>query len=293
MTVDQQLLNADVQEEFAKICSDRENVQTWLRYIRHRINKEYIRRYVPEATPEEIFGELTIKIYYDHILWNRKVYPCFINFMFGRLQNIIRGTEQKAERLTKRKNRQGLRKSRQIRYNASGEKEICKDDEDLSDLVTGYEVEIEEEKAGANYDSGESENGNDADTAGDEAEVDAKDYNKCSIDESENKERKGEKTECDLYPYNVGVKEGNQFFEPSITLNIDLIDKKLPEESDEYIKYEDSFTAQFNRGEFGNIVEMIFVDPEDTELLALYVGKCVEEKRREEIMKEYGWTEKR
>jgi hypothetical protein len=216
-----------------------------------------------EVTPEEIFGLLTLKIYDENLLWDRNVYNSFTQFMFGKLQNIIRGIARKTERQSGCKNKNKSREPEDNKCIVNKGRNLIIEDKDL--------IEGEEE----NDIPGECPEDNNGES--DETEI-------ADMDDEEM-----EDYECGL---SAEPNRRKGYVEPSISLNINLIGKKLRDDSDPYNKYEDSFTAQFNRAEFGNIVEEILVDPADTELLALYVGKYVEEKRREEIMEEYKWTEK-
>jgi hypothetical protein len=263
MTEDRQLLNADVQEEFARLLTNRKEVDSWLEYIRNRRRMTCIPYLAPEYTPEEIFGELTLKIYDENMLWDRNIYPSFTMFMFGKLQNIIRGIALKAERHAHPKNKNAKRVSgRNVKHADEGEEETVGDMD-----ISGAEV--------VNDNSNE--------------------FGECEkedLEETEYLDKGGDAAESHVYEPNVRTKKKKTYPEPSISLNINIIDKKLPDESDPYVRYKNSFSARFNRSEFGNIVEEILFAPEDTELLALYVGKFVEEKRREEIMEEYRWSVK-
>jgi hypothetical protein len=89
--------NADVQEEFIGILKNPDLKSYWENYINGRLKSGIIGRYLNKCTPEDILGELTLKIFEKEIVWNRDVYKNFKKFMYGQIQNIIRGIERKLQ----------------------------------------------------------------------------------------------------------------------------------------------------------------------------------------------------
>ena len=89
--------NADVQEAFIGIIKNPDLKSFWENYIRGRLRTGIIGRYLNKCTPEDILGELTLRIFEKEIVWNRDVYKDFKKFMYGQIQNIMRGIERKLE----------------------------------------------------------------------------------------------------------------------------------------------------------------------------------------------------
>ena len=89
--------NADVQEAFIGIMKNPDLKSFWENYIRGRLRTGIIGQYLHKCTPEDILGELTLKIFEKELEWNRDVYKDFKKFMFGQIQNIIRGIERKLQ----------------------------------------------------------------------------------------------------------------------------------------------------------------------------------------------------
>jgi hypothetical protein len=69
----------------------------WENYIRGQLKSGIIGKYLVKCSPEDILGELALKIFEKEIVWNRDVYKDFKRFMFGQIQNIIRGIERRLE----------------------------------------------------------------------------------------------------------------------------------------------------------------------------------------------------
>jgi hypothetical protein len=89
--------NADVQEEFIGILKNPDLKSFWENYIRGRLKTGIIGKYLNKCTPEDILGELTLKIFEKELEWNRDVYKDFKKFMYGQIQNIMRGIERKLQ----------------------------------------------------------------------------------------------------------------------------------------------------------------------------------------------------
>ena len=56
-----------------------------------------IGKYLVKCSHEDILGELTLRIFEKELEWNRDVYKDFKHFMFGQIQNILRGIELSLE----------------------------------------------------------------------------------------------------------------------------------------------------------------------------------------------------
>jgi hypothetical protein len=89
--------NADVQEEFIGIMKNPDLKSFWENYIRGRLRTGIIGQYLSKCTPEDILGELTLKIFEKELEWNRDIYKDFKKFMYGQIQNIMRGIERKLQ----------------------------------------------------------------------------------------------------------------------------------------------------------------------------------------------------
>jgi hypothetical protein len=89
--------NADVQEEFIGLMKNPDSKSFWENYIGGRLKSGIIGKYITKCSVEDILGELTLKIFEKELVWNRDVYRNFKHFMFGQIQNIIRGIELSLE----------------------------------------------------------------------------------------------------------------------------------------------------------------------------------------------------
>jgi hypothetical protein len=89
--------NADVQEAYIGVLKNPDLKSFWENYIRGQLKSGIIGKYLVKCSPEDILGELALKIFEKEIVWNRDVYKDFKRFMFGQIQNIIRGIERRLE----------------------------------------------------------------------------------------------------------------------------------------------------------------------------------------------------
>jgi hypothetical protein len=89
--------NADVQEAYIGVLKNPDMKSFWENYIRGQLKSGIIGKYLVKCSPEDILGELALKIFEKEIVWNRDVYKDFKRFMFGQIQNIIRGIERRLE----------------------------------------------------------------------------------------------------------------------------------------------------------------------------------------------------
>jgi hypothetical protein len=89
--------NADVQKEFITVMKNPDLKRFWENYIWGQLRSGILSKYLVKYSAEDILGELALKIFEKELVWNRDVYKDFKKFMFGQIQNIIRGKERKLE----------------------------------------------------------------------------------------------------------------------------------------------------------------------------------------------------